>query len=1008
LTGEVPFVRDSEVAVLYAHLEAPCPKPTEARSELPAVVDDVIAWALAKSPADRPASSGQLAAALADALSGSPSWRRPPPAGDGERQEPAAQPPAGVGDRRPIVGRLREQAALLAALEGSEKGRGSVVLLMGEAGIGKSRLAQHLSEEAERRGMDTVWAAGGSFGAVPPPYWHWVQVVRALRGRAEAAGLFAELGEAAAWLMAIVPELAVALPEVQPPTTSVGAEEGRFHVYDALARLLTAAGRDRGLVVVLDDLHLADEASLLALGFIAGTIRDTGVLIVGTYREEDLPGASGERDTSAFVELSRSSRTIELEGLDAEHVGRLIAARTEGEAPSGLVERVHGVTAGNPLFVSELLNLLEAQGKLTDSHIASSVLPLPKGISDAISQRLAPLSPRGRDVLDVGAVIGPRFRAGTLARAAQMSPKEVLELLDLASRRGLLRPAADLADGYAFSHGLVQATIYEALPKARRCAIHARVGEALEQDYDVAAGEGLAEVAYHFLEAAPAGETERAVRYARRAAEQAVQTFAYEQATVLYSRALEISDPARGQERTELLQALGEAQMCAGDTDAARTTLQRAAEAARVHDDPEGLARASLASGIWGLSFGVDEPLVRMAEEAVTRLEGGDSPGLLACVKGQLSTALYYSPEAERRARLATEALALARSEHERVRTLESARMLGYVMGRYLLTRWGPRSADEDFGLSDELLAVSHEARDAELEILTRNWRISVLLEMGRFADVDQEIARVEQMASELRQPRAMVFLPLLHGIRAGTAGRFEEVERLNAEAMEIGHGVRGTVAHLAAMAQLLAIRLQQGRVAELEDPVTAMANAHPGMIAMHCVRALILAQTARHEEARAEYERITGSGLGGLPKDNTHIVALAILGEVAAELNDQHAARELYSWLEPYAGRWVVSASASALWPVDRSLGRLATVAGDPDVAPGHIVRAREQAERAGALPSLALAALDEARLLAIVGAAGDRERIAMLAREAREIAQELGMGLVVDAATLIEADGG
>ena len=1010
LTGEVPFPRDSEVAVLYAHLEAPCPRASEARAALPAALDDVVAWALAKAPADRPTSCGELAAAVADALSDSPA-RRPalalaaPARGD---RLAAASLSTEREEERPIVGRLVEQTQLLAALEQTAKGRGSVVLLVGEAGIGKSTLAQRLSEEARRRGMPTVWGAGATFEAAPPPYWHWVQVVRSLARRSDASELFGGLGEAARWLATIAPDVVAVLPAGERPTAAMGASEGRFHVYDALARLLTDAARPRGLLVVLDDLHFADEASLLALGFIAGAIRESGVLVVGTYREEDRVGARREWDAAFPAELARRSRIIALDGLDTEHVGRLIAARTDGEAPQGLIERVHEVTAGNPLFVSELLNLLEAQGRLTDTYIASSALPLPKGISDAISQRLAPLPPRGRELLEVAAVIGASFRAGTLARAAQMPRGEVLELLDRGAQLGLVRPAAALADGYAFSHGLVQATLYEALPRGRRCALHADVGKALEHDYDVAAGEGLAEVAYHFLEAAPAGGEERAVHYARRAAERAVGAFAYDQAITLYSRALEIGDASRGEERIALLQALGEAQMRAGDTDAARATLLRAAEAARAHDDPEALARAALASGIWGLSFGIDEPLVLLAEEAVEQLEGGNSPGLLACVKGQLAAALYYSPEVARRERLAEEALTLARAEHTRQATVESARMLGYVIGRYLLTRWGPRSAEQDFDLSEELLEVCREARDAELEILARNWRISVLLEMGRFAAVDQEIVRVEQMATELRQPRAMVFLPLHHGIRAGTAGRFAEVERLNAESMEIGLGVRGTVGQLAAMAQLLGIRLQQGRLAELEMPVTSIANAHPGMIAMQCIRALILAQSGRHVEARAELERLTGSGLDGLPKDNTHIVALAMLGEVVAELEDPRRARELYSWLEPYEGRWVVSAGAAALWPVDRSLGRLATLFGAPDQALGHIRRAREQAERAGALPSVALAALDEARLLDQGAGAGERQRARALAREARELAQELGMGLVVDAATLIEAGQG
>ena len=1007
LTGEVPFARDSDVAVLYAHLEAPPPRVGDSDRDLPPALDDLLAWALAKSPAERPGSAGELARALADVMSGG-AWRPRAP-----RAPPDAVPTLHAADaerrgEHPIVGRLQEEGDLLSALDQATRGRGSVVLLVGEPGIGKTTLALGLSDAAGRRGMSTVWGTGGAFGEAPPPYWHWVQVVRALAQGPGGAELLAGVGGAVAWLTAIAPDIASELPQEELPRTAMGTGEGRFHIYDALAQLLGRAARSSGLVIVLDDLHLADEASLLALAFIAGMVRETGVLILGTYREGDLAPAGSEQEASPLAQLAGTSRTIALAGLDFEHVARLIAARTEGEAPEALVERVHELTSGNPLFVSELLNLLEAQGSLADSQIAPEALALPKGISDAISQRLAPLPVRGRRALSVGAVIGSSFRAATLARAAGIPGAELLEHLDQAAQLGLVRPLAEPADGYAFSHGLVQATLYEALPRGRRCALHAAVGEALEHDYDVAAGAGLAEVAYHFLAAAPAGDEEKAVAYARRAAERAVETFAYDQAITLYSRSLELVDSSRGSERVSLLQALGEAQMRSGDTDAARATLQRAAEAARAYGDPAALARAALASNIWGLSFGVDEPLVRVAEEAVEQLEGGDSPGLLACVKGQLAAAIYWSGDLERRERLADEALALARAEHERAGSIESARMLGYVLGRYLLARWGPRSADRDFAVSDELLELARQIRDAELEILARNWRVSVLLETGSFAAVDQEISRVEQMATELRQPRAMVFLPLHHATRAGTAGRFEEAERLNTESMQIGLGVHGTVGALAGRAQLVCIRLQQGRLAELEGPVTAIANAHPAMVAWGCVRALILVQSARHAEAGAELERLLASGLDGIPKDNLHIVALAILAEVAAELGDQPRGDELRSWLEPYAGRWVVSPGAAALWPVDRSLGRLATVAGAPERALEHIARARDQAARAGARPSIALAALDEARLLLAGGRPDDRQRVIALAGEARKLAQELGMGLVVDAATLVEAEQG
>ena len=434
----------------------------------------------------------------------------------------------------------------------------------------------------------------------------------------------------------------------------------------------------------------------------------------------------------------------------------------------------------------------------------------------------------------MAAVIGPRFRAGTLSRAAQIPAGELLELLDEAVASQLIRPTGDPLDGYAFSHGLVRTALYEALPRSRRCALHAAVGEALLVTYDAATGEGLAELAYHFVEAAPAGEVERAITYARRAAERAADTFAYDEAVTLYGHALELLDASRGRERTELLQALGDAQMRVGDTETARETLRRAAANARANGDHEGVARAALASNIWGLTFGVDEPLVRLAEEAEQQLADGNSPGLLACVKGMLATALYWSSgQEERRLRLAEEALALARTNRERLGNAESGRMLAYVLGRYLLARWGPRSASEDIGISEELVALCRELGEIELEILVRNWRVIEMQEIGRFADVDQEIARIEQMAGELRQPRAMVFLPLHYASRAGTEGRFAEAERLNAESYEIGLRVRGSVGELAAVTQLLTIRLQQGRLAELESSVRAIAAANPGMVGM-------------------------------------------------------------------------------------------------------------------------------------------------------------------------------
>jgi serine/threonine protein kinase/tetratricopeptide (TPR) repeat protein len=997
LVGAVPYPQTSVAAVLYAHLESAVPLVSELGVGLPEAFDDVIAWALAKSPEDRPQSAMELARAASRALSGTPSraTHRRQTGTSGRRPSVSA---TRQRSNRPVVGRLTESEVLVSMLEDASLGEGAVGMVSGEPGIGKTTLARQLSKMSEQRGIPAVWGVGLSSDAVPP-YWHWIQIVRAIAARREGQDVFQRLGAAGGWLRTIAPDLNLDLP----PAQATSSDEGRFHVYDALLALLEIAAERCGLLVVLDDLHLADEASLLALSHISRSVADKRILIVGTHREVELEHS--RRGAVPFSELVRPSHAIALEGLTAPDVRRIIESRRDRPPSEALVERIHDQTGGNPLFISELLSLLEAKSSLDDTPILGGQMPLPAGVRDAITARVALLDPQGRDLLAVASVIGRRFRAGTLSLAASTPGDRLLELLDEAVGLRLLRPLADSADGYAFDHGLIQATLYAAIPRSRRMDLHHAVAQALEHSHDTTNDERLPEVAHHYLEAAAVHDPLRAVDYARRAGERAMARFAYSQAIGMYSRALEVQEVDATQ-RGALLQALGEAQMRVGDTVGARTTLLKAAAAARSRDDAVAFAGAVLGCGIWGLSFGIDEAIVALAQEAADRLQHADSPGLLARVKAFLASSIYWSDQVQRREQLAGEALEVARAEHAAAPDRDSAHTLAYVLGRYLLAHWGPRSANRDLERSEEAVALGRSLGDGELELLARNWRVTVLLELGRFGAVDEEIASVQQMAQELRQPRAMVFLPLHHAIRAATVGRFDEAERLNAESAEIGREVRGSVGELAGSAQLIMIRLQQGRLPELEGPLRELVVTHPEMVGLRCALAALLVQAGRHAEARAELERLTAAGLDGFPGDCTHILMLALVGDVAAELGDAARAGAAYEWLTPYRGRWVVSAGASALWPVDRSLGRLAVAAGWPDVALGHIADAREQSERAGALPSIALAALDEARALHARGDRDDLDRMRVLVHEALHRAQQIGMGLVVDAAVSLEVE--
>ncbi len=357
LVAEVPFPRDSAAATLYAQLEAPRPQPSARDGRIAPALDAVIAAALSPHPDSRPPGPRALADAAARALAESSSAApSAPPAVSTPARE---RPPVGMQilDRpaRRLVGRVGEEAELAAALARAIDGHGGLILLAGEAGIGKTALAQRLCEQAERRGVEALWSSGGAFGEAPPPYWHWVQVLRGLARRPDSAELFGQLNDAAAWLAAIAPDLAPELGLRSQPSASA-AGEGRFHAFDTLGRLLTRASSRSGLLVVLDDLHLADEASLLALGFIASVIRASGVLVVGTYRDDEPTGRTGV-GASPLADLLGSSDRLVLTGLDTDQVERIVTARAGGQDSATLARRVHEVSAGNPLFVAEILNL---------------------------------------------------------------------------------------------------------------------------------------------------------------------------------------------------------------------------------------------------------------------------------------------------------------------------------------------------------------------------------------------------------------------------------------------------------------------------------------------------------------------------------------------------------------------------------------------------------------------------------------------------------------------------
>ena len=378
----------------------------------------------------------------------------------------------------PLLGRDAELESLSAALAEAAAGRGALIQLTGEPGIGKTRLAQALGEQAGRARARVVWARGWDGGGAPA-FWPWVQVIRELTAGATDDELRAALGPGARWVVGLAPELRerLGLPE---GGDALESDRARFALFDGVALFLRALAADRPLLIVLDDLQSADQASLLLLAFVARMVDGMAVLIVTTHHD-----AGPRRDPeleAIFGELARFGRRLDLGGLSDQDLRALVLHRSGGEPSEALVRSLLELTDGNPLYSDEVVRLLATQRRLGRPLDERARPPLPDGVRDAIRRRLLPLPPETRELLEIAAVEGRIFSLATLDRAAGLTRAETLERLDAAVVGQLVEDAPGPVARLRFVHGLIRETIYGDLPGARRALLHVAVGESLERE----------------------------------------------------------------------------------------------------------------------------------------------------------------------------------------------------------------------------------------------------------------------------------------------------------------------------------------------------------------------------------------------------------------------------------------------------------------------------------------------------------------------------------------------
>ena len=354
VTGRPPFAGDDAVAIISQHLRTPPVAPAWRNPEVPGPVDALIVALLAKAPENRPQSAGEVRGAL-EALA-APARRRP------STVEPAANPldrlAAGVH-----VGREREVDELCTAADLALTGRGQLVLISGEPGIGKSRLVEELTTYAHLRDALVLWGRCYE-GDGAPPYWPWIQVIRAYSIDHDPDALAETMGHGAADIAQIVSEVRRRLPGLEPPPPSVGDDQARFRLFDGVATFLLNASRRESLVVVLDDLHYADRGSLALLEFLAPQLGRARLLVVGTYRDTELHAHQPLMQTLGELARVQPPRRMVLRGLSRAEVARYMTMTAGVDADDALVEAIHTKSEGNPFFVAEIVRLLSAEERL--------------------------------------------------------------------------------------------------------------------------------------------------------------------------------------------------------------------------------------------------------------------------------------------------------------------------------------------------------------------------------------------------------------------------------------------------------------------------------------------------------------------------------------------------------------------------------------------------------------------------------------------------------------------
>jgi DNA-binding SARP family transcriptional activator len=874
---------------------------------------------------------------------------------EGGESEGSSDGPSGMlGRPTPFVGRGAERSDLGRLLDRAAHGTGALVLVGGEPGVGKTRLAEELALSAVRRGMRVFFGHAYEMTGAPA-YLPFVEILEQAAARApNPKALREELGEEAPEIARLLPRLRGLFPDIAAPL-ALPPEQERRYLFNSVRRVLARAALRCPLLLVLDDLHWADESTLLLVEHLAEGLADIPALVVGTYRDNELD--VGRPLARTFEDLTRRhlAARMSLSRLSEFDVAQMLGRLTGQQPPPSLVEIIYKQTEGNPFFVEEVFEHLVEDGRLFDAEerfrddLSAGDIEVPETVRLAIGRRLERLGRDTRRVLGAAAVVGRVFSFDLLEALGEIDLEVLLDALEASERARLIVPVPHSAgeDRFLFTHELIRQTLLSELSLPRRRRLHLRSAEAIEKLHAAELCGHAARISYHLLEAGPKADVRKTFVYLVLAGEEALAASAFEDALRYLERALLLADRAAPLERAELLFQVGLARRSAGDWDEAIDAWRQSVDAFEETGDEESAARVcSTAAYSLGWASRFTEG-VEMCERGLAALGEGASASR-ARLLGSGGMCAGFAGFYRRGADMIDEEIALAGE-------LGEDALLGHALFNKCLHRWTYLEHREAAEAGEEAAGRLDEAGDLFNRASVLGFAVLSLVMLGRLDDVrrlNEELGplaeRVGNHPALLQHHRAAAMAEFfetgdLEGLAAFGQADLNDCRRWGLPWVNMSWGWLGVAEFLRGNWEEALARFGEGE--RLEPPVGALKGWNTGPL-LEC-----LAYLGERTEALALLE----SDAPGLPRPGdprgwgsstvlfSAVEGLAILGE-------RERAGALYPLVLDVIGR---TGSVCGTLYDGRLLERVAGVAAMAgqrwEVAEAHFTTALEQA---GSIP--------------------------------------------------------